>query len=250
MIRCRSTTSRRTVGGASFASTNGAWRSDRCRPTRCVLLSLHRGARIVPACAVTERPLCAGGQPRRARLPDDPGFTRVIRPRTRGRVALRTMRRCPRSQDGSSPDAPGAEGGGCRGRVDPVAGGGGVRGVLATPRSVVDQRPDGVRRGRPARSDPKERTCSTSKGGSHVVLSFTELTLAALLFADATTVPLRRLKGDAGVPGRLLSVGLLLTLVLGAVVAMLVVPDLIVGRGGADRRGARPDGRRRSAWRS
>ena len=50
--------------------------------------------------------------------------------------------------------------------------------------------------------------------------------MAALLFADATTVPLRRLKGDAGVPGRLLSVGLLLTLVLGAVVAMLVVPGL------------------------
>ena len=62
------------------------------------------------------------------------------------------------------------------------------------------------------------------EGGSHVVLSFTELTLAALLFADATTVPLRGPKGDAGVPGRLLSVGLLLTLVLGAVVAMLVCP--------------------------
>ena len=63
-------------------------------------------------------------------------------------------------------------------------------------------------------------------GGIHTVLSFTELTLAALLFADATTVPLRALKGDARVPGRLLSVGLLLTLVLGAIVAMLVVPDV------------------------
>ena len=39
-------------------------------------------------------------------------------------------------------------------------------------------------------------------------------------------MPLRRLKGDAGVPARLLSVGLLLTLVLGAVVAMLVLPGL------------------------
>ena len=64
------------------------------------------------------------------------------------------------------------------------------------------------------------------EGGSETVLTFTELTLATLLFADATTVPLRRLKADAGVPGRLLSVGLLLTLVLGAVVAMLVVPGL------------------------
>ncbi len=64
------------------------------------------------------------------------------------------------------------------------------------------------------------------QGGSHVVLTFTELTLAALLFADATTVPLRVLKGDAGVPVRLLSVGLLLTLVLGTIVAMLVVPGV------------------------
>ncbi len=64
------------------------------------------------------------------------------------------------------------------------------------------------------------------EGGSHVVLSFTELTLAALLFTDATTVPLRALKGDAGVPGRLLSVGLFLTMVLGALVAVLVVPDV------------------------
>ena len=61
-------------------------------------------------------------------------------------------------------------------------------------------------------------------GDSHVVLSFTELTLAALLFTDATSVPRDALKRDSGVPGRLLSVGLLLTMVLGAVVAMLVVP--------------------------
>ena len=64
------------------------------------------------------------------------------------------------------------------------------------------------------------------EGGSETVLTFTELTLATLLFADATTVPLRSVKSDAGVPGRLLSVGLLLTLVLGTVVAMLIVPGL------------------------
>ena len=64
------------------------------------------------------------------------------------------------------------------------------------------------------------------QGSSHVVLTFTELTLATLLFADATTVPVRALRGDAGVPGRLLSVGLLLTLVLGAIVAMAVIPGL------------------------
>jgi NhaP-type Na+/H+ or K+/H+ antiporter len=64
------------------------------------------------------------------------------------------------------------------------------------------------------------------QGSSHVVLTFTELTLATLLFADATTVPVRALRRDAGVPGRLLSVGLLLTLVLGAIVAMAVIPGL------------------------
>ena len=64
------------------------------------------------------------------------------------------------------------------------------------------------------------------EGGSEAVLTFTELTLAALLFTDATTVPLRAVKRDAGVPGRLLSVGLLLTMLLGALVAMLVVPGV------------------------
>jgi sodium/hydrogen antiporter len=61
---------------------------------------------------------------------------------------------------------------------------------------------------------------------SHVVLTFTELTLAALLFADATTVPLRYVEGDAGVPGRLLGVGLLLTIAAGTVLAMVLEPEL------------------------
>lgn len=62
--------------------------------------------------------------------------------------------------------------------------------------------------------------------GSHVVLTFTELTLAALLFADATSVPLRSAEGDRGVPERLLGVGLLLTIAAGAGVAMIVIPEL------------------------
>jgi NhaP-type Na+/H+ or K+/H+ antiporter len=61
---------------------------------------------------------------------------------------------------------------------------------------------------------------------SEVVLTFTEITLAALLFADATSVPLRAIEADAGVPGRLLSVGLLLTIAAGTVVGLLIVPDL------------------------
>jgi sodium/hydrogen antiporter len=62
--------------------------------------------------------------------------------------------------------------------------------------------------------------------GSDVVLTFTELTLAALLFADATSVPLRDLEGDAGTDGRLLGVGLLLTILLGTVVGLVLAPEL------------------------
>ena len=61
---------------------------------------------------------------------------------------------------------------------------------------------------------------------SHVVLTFTEITLAVLLFADATTVPLRRVESDAGVPIRLLSVGLLLTIIAGTVLGLIVAPGL------------------------
>ena len=61
---------------------------------------------------------------------------------------------------------------------------------------------------------------------SHIVLTFTEITLAALLFADAATVPLRDVEGDAGVPGRLLSVGLLLTIGAGTLLGMALAPEL------------------------
>lgn len=59
-----------------------------------------------------------------------------------------------------------------------------------------------------------------------VVLTFTEITLAALLFADATTVPLRDLEGDPSVPGRLLGIGLLLTIVFGTLLASVLAPEL------------------------
>ncbi len=61
---------------------------------------------------------------------------------------------------------------------------------------------------------------------SHMVLAFTEITLAALLFADAATVKLRDVQGDAGVPGRLLSVGLLLTIVAGTLLGLALTPEL------------------------
>ena len=54
----------------------------------------------------------------------------------------------------------------------------------------------------------------------------TELTLALILFADASTVQLRQAEGDVGLPLRLLGVGLPLTIALGAVVARLVLPSV------------------------
>ena len=58
------------------------------------------------------------------------------------------------------------------------------------------------------------------------VLTITELTLALLLFSDASTVRLREVEGDAGLPGRLLFVGLPLTIVAGALVAGLMFPEV------------------------
>lgn len=51
-----------------------------------------------------------------------------------------------------------------------------------------------------------------------------ELTLAVLLFVDASAIGLRDAEGDAALPGRLLGIGLPLTIALGTVVAHLVFP--------------------------
>ena len=52
----------------------------------------------------------------------------------------------------------------------------------------------------------------------------TESTLALLLFADASTVVIRKDEGDVLVPVRLLLIGLPLTIALGALLAHLIVP--------------------------
>ena len=56
-------------------------------------------------------------------------------------------------------------------------------------------------------------------GERETLLHLTELTLAILLFADAATVRLKRLREDAALPGRLLGIGLPLTIALGTVLA-------------------------------
>jgi sodium/hydrogen antiporter len=59
---------------------------------------------------------------------------------------------------------------------------------------------------------------------SEPVLVIVELTLALLLFADASTVRLREVEGDARLPARLLLIGLPLTIVLGTLIAVLLFP--------------------------
>src|SRR3954451_6619439 len=52
----------------------------------------------------------------------------------------------------------------------------------------------------------------------------TELTLAAVLFADASTLSLRDVRQDIRLPARLLGIGLPLTIIAGAALAFLVFP--------------------------
>ncbi len=61
---------------------------------------------------------------------------------------------------------------------------------------------------------------------SETALVIAELTLALLLFADASTIRFRDVEGDATLPRRLLFVGLPLTVIAGIVVARLMFPDL------------------------
>src|SRR5512132_1876660 len=61
---------------------------------------------------------------------------------------------------------------------------------------------------------------------SETVLTITELTLALLLFSDASTVRLHDVEGDAGLPRRLLFIGLPLTVIAGALLAHLIFPGV------------------------
>ena len=63
---------------------------------------------------------------------------------------------------------------------------------------------------------------------SSTIRQLAELTLALVLFTDASTVDVDRLRRDAGLVGRLLGIGLLLTIAAGGLVAWLVFPELPV----------------------
>ena len=59
---------------------------------------------------------------------------------------------------------------------------------------------------------------------TEVVKMLTEVTLALLLFADASTLDLKQVRDDAQLPLRLLTIGMLLTMALGAVFALGLLP--------------------------
>lgn len=59
---------------------------------------------------------------------------------------------------------------------------------------------------------------------SKAILTITELTLAVLLFSDASTVRLKDAWGDATLPGRLLAAGLPLTIAAGTLAAYFLLP--------------------------
>lgn len=56
------------------------------------------------------------------------------------------------------------------------------------------------------------------------VKRLTEITLALLLFADASTLSFRQVREDAMLPVRLLTIGILLTIALGAITALILFP--------------------------
>ena len=67
------------------------------------------------------------------------------------------------------------------------------------------------------------------RAGDEAVRSLTEVTLAMLLFADASTIDFSRLRHDAFLPLRLLGIGLPLTIAAGALVAFVLFPSQGLG---------------------
>lgn len=65
--------------------------------------------------------------------------------------------------------------------------------------------------------------------GDEAIRVLTELTLALLLFADASTIDFSRLRHDAALPLRLLGGGLPLTMALGALIALMLFLSKGVG---------------------
>ncbi|MGB6221423.1 cation:proton antiporter [Haloferula sp.] len=71
-----------------------------------------------------------------------------------------------------------------------------------------------------------------TKVDAHVFLTLAEIGLVLLLFTDASRTDLRLLKNIRALPARLLSVGMLLTIGLGMLLAKLVFPSLTIWEAG------------------
>lgn len=63
---------------------------------------------------------------------------------------------------------------------------------------------------------------------THVVKLLVELTLVLVLFTDASRVNLSKFKNEYDLPSKMLSLGLPLTIILGAGLAMLIFPELSI----------------------
>jgi NhaP-type Na+/H+ or K+/H+ antiporter len=59
---------------------------------------------------------------------------------------------------------------------------------------------------------------------AELVKTLTEITLALLLFSDASTLNLRQVREDEQLPVRLLTIGMLLTLAFGTLIALVLLP--------------------------
>jgi NhaP-type Na+/H+ or K+/H+ antiporter len=66
--------------------------------------------------------------------------------------------------------------------------------------------------------------------GTSVLVPVLEAALVMVLFADAADMDLRRWTAEPSLSGRLLGIGLPLTMVLGALVALVVLPGIEVWR--------------------
>jgi len=62
----------------------------------------------------------------------------------------------------------------------------------------------------------------------HTILVLGEITLAVVLFTDATRISLRQVNRESQLPARLLGIGMPLTIIAGMVVAVLLFSDLTV----------------------
>lgn len=66
----------------------------------------------------------------------------------------------------------------------------------------------------------------------HAFLRISELALILILFTDSTRIGMRALLRSSSLPTRLLSIGMPLTIILGAVMALLLVPGLSIWEAG------------------